>query len=408
VAVFAYRAADQRGQTIDGVMEAADARAVVERLQRDAYFPIKVVPQAQESRLLDALAWPALGRRRVPGRDLVALTQQLATLSEAGLPLDRALAIQAELAPSPRLRTIMGDVLRSVRGGTSLADALAKHHPRPFSRLYINMVRAGERGGVLETTLRRLAQFLEESQEFRDALVSALIYPVLLTGVGSAAVVFLMTFVIPRFAAIFKDLGATIPLPTLILLETSGAIRANWWLLALVALVGLVASRMVLGTRGGRLTADRLLLRLPLAGEVIVKTEVAYFTRILGTLLKSGVAMIPALTVVKEMLTNQVLAHAVESLAGGARRGAGLAQPMAEAGVFPPLAVHMVRVGEETGRLEEMLLQVAASFEGDTRKLVKRLIALAEPCIILVMGLVVGFIVVAMLMAILSVTDIPL
>ena len=408
MAVFAYRAADQRGQTIDGVMEAADARAVVERLQRDAYFPIKVVPQAQESRLLDALAWPALGRRRVPGRDLVALTQQLATLSEAGLPLDRALAIQAELAPSPRLRTIMGDVLRSVRGGTSLADALAKHHPRPFSRLYINMVRAGERGGVLETTLRRLAQFLEESQEFRDALVSALIYPVLLTGVGSAAVVFLMTFVIPRFAAIFKDLGATIPLPTLILLETSGPIRANWWLLALVALVGLVASRMVLGTRGGRLTADRLLLRLPLAGEVIVKTEVAYFTRILGTLLKSGVAMIPALTVVKEMLTNQVLAHAVESLAGGARRGAGLAQPMAEAGVFPPLAVHMVRVGEETGRLEEMLLQVAASFEGDTRKLVKRLIALAEPCIILVMGLVVGFIVVAMLMAILSVTDIPL
>jgi len=408
VAVFAYRAADRRGQTIDGVMEAADARAVVERLQRDAYFPIKVVPQAQQSRLVEALAWPALGRRRVPGRDLAALTQQLATLSEAGLPLDRALAIQAELAPSPRLRTIMGDVLRSVRGGTSLADALAKHHPRPFSRLYINMVRAGERGGVLETTLRRLAQFLEESQEFRDALVSALIYPVLLTAVGAAAVVFLMTFVIPRFAAIFKDLGATIPLPTLILLETSGAIRAYWWLLALVALVGLVASRMVLATPGGRLTADRLLLRLPLVGEVIVKSEVARFTRILGTLLKSGVAMIPALTVVKEMLTNQVLAHAVESLGGGARRGAGLAQPMAEAGVFPPLAVHMVRVGEETGRLEEMLLQVAASFEGDTRKLVKRLIALAEPCIILVMGLVVGFIVVAMLMAILSVTDIPL
>jgi general secretion pathway protein F len=165
---------------------------------------------------------------------------------------------------------------------------------------------------------------------------------------------------------------------------------------------------MVLATPGGRLNADRVLLRLPLVGEVIVKTEVARFTRILGTLLKSGVAMIPALTVVKEMLTNQVLAHAVESLGGGARRGAGLAQPMAEAGVFPPLAVHMVRVGEETGRLEEMLLQVAASFEGDTRKLVKRLIALAEPCIILVMGLVVGFIVVGMLMAILSVTDIPL
>jgi general secretion pathway protein F len=407
VAVFSYRAADRRGQTIDGVMEAPDARAVVERLQRDAYFPIKVDAQGRRRGLL-GLAWRETGRGRVAGRDLVSLTQQLATLIEAGLPLDRALAIQAELAPTSRLRAIMGDVLRSVQGGSSLADALGKHHPRPFSRLYINMVRAGERGGVLETTLRRLAGFLEESQEFRDALISALIYPVLLSGVGAAAVIFLMAFVIPRFAAIFKDLGATIPLPTLILLEASDAIQRYWWLIALLAVAGILATRMVLSTPRGRLGADRLLLRLPIAGEVIVKTEVARFTRILGTLLRSGVAMIPALTVVREMLANQVLARAVEGLGDGARRGAGLAQPMAEAGAFPPLAVHMVRVGEETGRLDETLLQVAASLESDTRKLVKRLIALAEPCIILVMGLVVGFIVVAMLLAILSVTDIPL
>jgi general secretion pathway protein F len=405
--VFSYRAADRRGQTIDGVMEAPDTRAVVERLQRDAYFPIAIDAQDQRRRLL-GLAWPEAGRGRVAGRDLVSLTQQLATLIEAGLPLDRALAIQAELAPTPRLRAIMGDVLRSVQGGSSFADALGKHHPRPFSRLYINMVRAGEKGGVLETTLRRLAGFLEESQEFRDAVVSALIYPVLLTGVGAAAVVFLMAFVIPRFAVIFRDLGATIPLPTLILLEASGAIQRYWWLLALLAGGGVLASRMVLATPRGRLGADRLLLRLPVAGEVIVKTEVARFTRILGTLLRSGVAMIPALAVVKDMLGNQVLARAVEGLGEGARRGAGLAQPMAEAGAFPPLAVHMVRVGEETGRLEETLLQVAASLEADTRKLVKRLIALAEPCIILVMGLVVGCIVVAMLLAILSVTDLPL
>ena len=405
--VFAYRAADRRGQTIDGVMEATDARAVVERLQRDAYFPIAIDAQDQRRRVL-GLAWPETGRGRVAGRDLVSFTQQLATLIEAGLPLDRALAIQAELAPTPRLRAITGDVLRSVQGGSSLADALGKHHPRPFSRLYINMVRAGEKGGVLETTLRRLAGFLEESQEFRDALVSALIYPVLLTGVGAAAVVFLMAFVIPRFAIIFKDLGATIPLPTLLLLEASSVIHHYWWLLALLAVGGVLAGRMVLSTPRGRLGADRLLLRLPVAGEVIVKTEVARFTRILGTLLRSGVAMIPALTVVKDMLGNQVLARAVEGLGEGVRRGAGLAQPMAESRAFPPLAVHMVRVGEETGRLEETLLQVAASLEADTRKLVKRLIALAEPCIILFMGLVVGFIVVAMLLAILSVTDLPL
>jgi general secretion pathway protein F len=405
--VFSYRAADRRGQTIDGVMEAPDARAVVERLQRDAYFPIEIDAQDHRRRLL-GLAWPEAGCGRVAGRDLVSLTQQIATLIEAGLPLDRALAIQAELAPTPRLRAIMGDVLRSVQGGSSLADALGKHHPRPFSRLYINMVRAGEKGGVLETTLRRLAVFLEESQEFRDALVSALIYPVLLTGVGVTAVVFLMAFVIPRFAVIFRDLGATIPLPTLILLQASGVIQRYWWLLALLAGGGALASRMVLATPRGRLGADRLLLRLPVVGEGIVKTEVARFTRVLGTLLRSGVAMIPALAVVKDMLGNQVLARAVEGLGEAARRGAGLAQPMAEAGSFPPLAVHMVRVGEETGRLEETLLQVAASLEADTRKLVKRLIGLAEPGIILVMGLVVGFIVVAMLLAILSVTDLPL
>jgi general secretion pathway protein F len=338
----------------------------------------------------------------------VSLAHQLATLLEAGLPLDRALAIQAELAPTARLRSIMADVLRTVRGGSSLADALAKHHPRPFSRLYINMVRAGEKGGVLETTLRRLAEFLAESQEFRDALVSALIYPALLIGVGSVAVVFLMTFVIPRFAAIFEDLGATIPWPTLVLLEVSGGLQRYWWVLAGLALALLLATRMILATPRGRLAADRLLLQLPIAGEVIRKTEVARFTRILGTLLRSGIGMLPALTVVKEMLANQVLAGAVDQLADGVRRGAGLARPMTDSGAFPPLAVHMVRVGEETGRLEEMLLRVAGELESDTRKLVKRLIALAEPCIILVMGVVVGFIVIAMLMAILSVTDIPL
>jgi general secretion pathway protein F len=407
VSVFAYRAADRRGQTIDGVMEAPDARAVVERLQRDAYFPIRVDAQDAHPRRLGRPR-PERGRGQVAGRDLVALTQQLATLIEAGLPLDRALAIQAELAPTPRLRALVADVLESVQGGVSLADALARHHPRPFSRLYINMVRAGEKGGVLEATLRRLAGFLEEAQEFRDALVSALIYPVLLAGVGAAAVVFLMTFVIPRFAVIFEDLGATIPLPTLILLEASGLIQRSWWLLALLAAGLALGSRMVLATPRGRLRADRLLLRLPLVGKVIVQTEVARLTRILGTLLRSGVAMIPALTVVKDMLGNQVLARAVEGLADGVRRGAGLAQPMAESRAFPALAVHMVRVGEETGRLEETLLQVATSLEIDTRKLVKRLVALAEPCIILAMGLVVGFIVVAMLMAILTVTDLPL
>lgn len=412
MAAFAYRAADRRGQTIDGVMEAPDARAVVEQLQRDTYFPIQITPrEGAASRPLGrslSASLAGLGGRRVAGRDLVAFTQRLATLLEAGVPLDRALAIQAELAPSERLRVITGEILADVRGGTSLADAFAKRHPHPFSRLYVNMVRAGERGGVLETTLERLAEFLEEAQALRDTLVSSLIYPALLTVVGAAAVVFLMTFVIPRFADIFRDLGGAIPAPTRILLAVSGWLQRFWWLLGLGALVLALASRVVLGSARGRLAVDRLALRLPGLSPVLLEYEVARLARTLGTLLGSGVPLVAALALVKETCSNRHLAAVVGGLVEGVKRGVGLARPMAAAAVFPPLAIHMVRVGEETGRLDDMLLQVGATFEGDTRRRLKRLIALAEPAIILVMGLLVGFIVVAMLLAIFSISEIPL
>ena len=401
--VFVYKAADQRGKAIDGVMDAPDARAVVERLHREAYFPIEVTPQVERRAL-----WPRLGGSRIKHRDLLAFTQQLATLFEAGLPLDRALSVLEDLSANARLKLVVGDLLRSVRSGASFSEALAKHHPRPFSRLYINMVRAGEKGGVLEVTLRRLAEFLEAAQELREAIVSALIYPALLTGVGGAAVVFLLTFVIPRFAEIFGDLGQAIPLPTQILLTVSQALTDYWWGLALLALAGLLGLRIVLATGEGRLAWDRARLRLPLVGEVALKLEVARFARTLGTLLRSGVPMLGALEVVKEMLANQLLARALEQVSMGVKQGAGLSAPMGQSGVFPPLALHMVRVGEETGRLEEMLLKVAESFEADVRSAVKRLIGLLEPAIILTMGLLVGFVVVAMLMAIFSINEIPL
>src|SRR5262245_24341625 len=275
--VFVYRAADQRGQTIDGVMEAPDARSVVERLHRDAYFPIKVA--AHEERK----PWLSLPTSsRVSQRDLLALTQQLATLFEAGLPLDRALSILEELAPNERLKAIVSDLLHSVRGGTSLSEALAKHHPRPFSRLYINMIRAGEKGGVLEVTLRRLAEFLESRAAFMDAVVSALAYPVILVGVGAAAVVFLMTFVVPRFEVIFNDLHQTMPLPTQILLVVSGAMRDYWWAGILAAFVAVIAWRTWTSTPDGRLAWHRALLGTPRLGALLLRIETARFTRTLG------------------------------------------------------------------------------------------------------------------------------
>src|SRR5213083_269955 len=394
--VFVYRAADRRGQTIDGVMEAPDARAVVERLQKDAYFPIRVSPHAERAR------WPGFGvSSRVSQRDLLAFTQQLA-------PLVRALGIQEEHAATPRVKVIVSDLLRSVRGGASLSEALAKHHPRPFSRLYINMVRAGEKGGVLEVTLRRLAEFLEARAAFTEALVSALAYPVVIFSVGIGAIVFLMTFVIPRFATIFADLGQAVPLPTQILLSVSAGFQHYWWVLLLAILATVLAWRVSTGTPEGRLAWDQTLLRLPLVGRLSMRVETARFARTLGTMLKSGVPVMGALAVVGDMMSNQAVGAAVTRLADSVKRGGTIAAGMQAEGRFPALAVHMVRVGEETGRLEEMLLKVAETFENDVRVELKRVLGLLEPAMILGMGVLVAFIVVAMLLAIFSINEIPL
>lgn len=401
--VFVYKAADRRGQTVDGVMEAADARAVVERLHKEAYYPIRVALHGDRAGFLSFG-----GSSRIRQRELLALTQQLATLFEAGLPLDRALSILQELADGARVKAIVSDLLHSVRGGASFSEALAKHHPRPFSRLYINMVRAGEKGGVLEVSLRRLAEFLEARAAFNEAVLSALAYPLVITTVGAGAIVFLMTFVIPRFATIFQDLGQTIPLPTQILLSISAALQTYWWGGALIALIGVLAWRVWTANPEGRRSADRMLLGLPLVGPLTMKVETARFARTLGTMLRSGVPVLGAMAVVGDMMSNQAVGLAVSRLADGVKRGGTIAAGMQQHGAFPALAIHMVRVGEETGRLEEMLLKVADTFETDVRTDLKRVLGLLEPAIILLMGVLVAFIVVAMLLAIFSINEMPL
>ncbi len=405
--VFSYRAADRAGRTIDGVMEAHDPQAVIERLHREEYYPVRV-ERAEGRPRLGGLALGFGGSPRVPARDLLTFTQQLSTLVDAGIPLDRALSILGDLSVSPRLREIVQDVAQSVRTGSSLADALSRHHPRPFSRLYINTVRAGEKGGVLEAALRRLGEHLEQTRELREALSSAMIYPVLLLSVGVGAVIFLMTFVLPRFAVIFSDLGQALPLPTRVLLAISHGLVGYWWVLALVALGAALAWQLVARSEAGRLGVDRWLLGLPAFGDLLRKIEVGRFARTLGTLLRSGVPLLAALGVAREVAGNRVIALALGAVQEGAKRGDGLARPMAETGAFPSLAIHMVRVGEETGRIEDMLERVAATYEADIRVAVRRFIALLEPVIILGLGLVVLGIVLSILLAILSINDLPL
>jgi general secretion pathway protein F len=261
---------------------------------------------------------------------------------------------------------------------------------------------------VLEVTLRRLAEFLEARAAFSEAVVSAMIYPAILTAASGAAIAFLLAFVVPRFAVIFSELGQAIPLPTQLLISASTVLQAYWWLGALALIASIIVWRAWTSTADGRLAWDRTVLRIPMVGGLSQKLEIARFSRTLGTMLRSGVPLLGALAVVGEMMANLTVARAVERLTDGVKRGTGMAVPMAESGVFPPLTVHMVRVGEETGRLEEMLLKVADALETELRTELRRVIGFLEPMVILSMGLLVAFIVMAMLLAIFSINDVAL
>ena len=335
----------------------------------------------------------------------MVFTQQLSTLLSAGLPLDKSLFIVAELTEKPELKKIVNDVLASIQEGVSLADALSKH-PKAFSKLYVNMVRAGEAGGVLELVLERLVDFLESSQELKEYITSSMIYPILLTFVCGITIVLLLTFVIPKFSAMFEDVGGTVPASAQLLLGASEFMKSYWWLLLAVFTGVFIGTKRFLGTENGRIQWDALKLKIAGVKTLVQKIEVARFARTLGTLMRSGVPILQSLNIVKETVGNIIIARSLTGIHEGIKEGEGISKPLKSAKTFPPLAIHMITVGEETGRLDEMLLKVADTFDQDVRNAIKRLISLLEPCLILFMAFVVGSIVIVMLLAIISVNDI--
>ena len=418
--VFVYKASDRRGNVSEGTMDARDRTLVAQALQQRDLFPMKIEAYAPRKGLSLELNLKQI-TDRIRQRDVLAMTHQLATLLEAGVPLDKALAITIDTTQRDKFRRVLENVRKSVQGGTSFADALAKY-PKVFSRLYVNMVRAGERGGVLESVLKRLVQFLESSQQMKEHIISSMIYPLLLVFVGGAAVVVLLVFVIPKFAQIFQDMGQALPLPTQVLMTVSDAFGSYWWaiLAALVAVI--LAFRQILKQERNALSFDRFKLKVPVFGSLLQKIEVARFARTFGTLARNGVPIIQALKIVKDVITNRVISEALSRAAidvngkstkgrdiiSSITKGKGISRPLAESGVFPALAVSMVTIGEESGQLEDMLERVADVYEMDVRNTIKRLISLLEPMMILVMGLVVGFIVISMLMAVFSINNIAM
>jgi general secretion pathway protein F len=317
------------------------------------------------------------------------------------------LSILAELAERPEMKRIVADVLQSVQRGKSLAEALAAH-PKVFPPIYVNMVKAGEIGGVLDHVLNRLTDYLERAGELRDEVRSAMVYPIILTITAFASVTVLLTYVLPKFAAIFAQAGHALPFSARMLLGTSQMMRSYWWAGLLVGVLGTFGVMHYIRTPGGRLQWDQLKLRLFLLGELTRKVAVARFARTLGTLLRSGVPMLQALDIVRDVSGNLVIAQAIDEVKVGVRGGSGVAGPLSHTGAFPQLALQMIGVGEETGKLDEMLLQVAEYFDKEVRQQVKRLTSLLEPVLLLVGGVVVGFVVLSMFSAIFSINNMPL
>ena len=400
---YRYEAVDAAGEVLRDELEAASADAAIERLRDQGLLPLSV-DEAKGGLLRGGLGQPLFSKRRALSRKALGVfTQQLASLLGAGMPLDRALTILIGVAEDERGKALLERVQAKVRGGSTLADALEAQGA--FSRFYLNMIRAGESGGALETVLKRLNEFLERSQALRETATSALIYPIILLSVAVLSVIILLTFVVPQFERLFADAGKALPLATQVVIALGNGFRHYWWVGLIVIGSIVTVARRQLNQPDSRARWDRRLLRLPLFGDLIAKVETARLSRTLGTLLGNGVSLLSALTIVRETLSNQILAGALGEVAEHAKTGRGLAEPLLEAGHFPKLAVQMIRVGEETGQLQEMLIQVADTYDGEVQTAVKRLLTLLEPALILGLGVVVAGIIMSILVAILSLND---
>jgi general secretion pathway protein F len=403
---YSYKATTRDGRIYEGQLEADSEKKAVEQIQALGNIPLHISQKnGVRGQLLSQQFRPGNFFKRVSRKNILLFTQEFHTLFAAGLPLDRCLTVLIEVTVDPKLKGIIEKVLSQVRGGHSLADAFAEH-PKVFPKLYVNMVRAGEAGGVLAPIFKRLSDYLERTQELKENVISALIYPTILVTVGGTSIIFMMAFVIPRFALIFADLGQSLPPTTAFLLWASDFFRSYWWaILGFVAGIG-VSLRYYARTDSGKLSLDALKLRLFMIGDLVRKIETARLARTLGTLIKSGVPILNSLTIVREVMSNQIMSNALKEVSTGIKGGKGISQPLKKSGVFPPLAIHLIAVGEETGRLDDMLIQIAENYDREITDAVKRFISLLEPAMILIMGLLIGFVVVSMLLAIFSVNDV--
>ncbi|HSQ79640.1 MAG TPA: type II secretion system F family protein [Casimicrobiaceae bacterium] len=410
--LFSYRAVSASGDVSSGELEAANESEIVDRLRDQGLMPMQIAQALGAARPSGARGKVASGARWFQGRrvthdHVLSITRELATLLRAGLPLDRALELLISLAPTLPVAVMLQGVRDEVRGGKALSQALDARR-EIFSRFYINIVRAGEAGGALGTVLQRLAETMERNKELRESVRSALIYPTILVGVAVMSVMILLVFVVPQFQSTFAQAGKALPIPTQIVI-VAGTFLQKWWWAMIPAIVLLVLWFRRRGRNPAvRRVRDSRLLRMPLLGDLIAKIEVARFARTLSTLLGNGVTLLAGLAIVRDTMGNVVLSAALEGVIAKLREGKGFGRPLAETGLYPRLATQMILVGEESGRLEEMLSRVADVYDREVAVGIKRFLAVLEPVLILGLAVLVGGIVFSVLLGVMGMSELAI
>jgi general secretion pathway protein F len=406
--LYSYRAVSPAGDVSSGELEAANESEIVDRLRDQGLLPMQIAQSLGGTAAGERAPQPArrswFAPKRVTRDNVLGITRELATLLRAGLPLDRALELLISLATSLPVAVMLQGIRDDVRGGKSLSQALDARRD-VFSRFYVNIVRAGEAGGALGTVLSRLAETMERNKELRESVRSALIYPTILIFVAVASVFVLLIYVVPQFQSTFAQAGKALPLPTQVVIAVGTFLRNWWW-----AVIPAVALAIAWFRRRGRVPAvrrvrDARLLRMPLLGDLIAKVEIARFARTLATLLANGVTLLAGLAIVKETVGNVVLAGGLDGVIAKLREGKGFGRPMAETGLYPRLATQMILVGEESGRLEEMLARVADVYDREVATAIKRFLAVLEPVLILGLAVMVGGIVFSILLGVMGMSE---
>ncbi|MDP8245553.1 MAG: type II secretion system F family protein [Candidatus Hinthialibacter antarcticus] len=400
--LYRYRALTAEGRPVNGSLSAPERNDAVAQLRTQGVRPIEVVEQSKTGPKVASTSAPRRGR--VKQNDIQVFTAQLAALLRAGIVLSQALSILEEQTESAAMSAILHDVREDIHGGASLSDALAKY-PRQFPELYCSMIRVGESGGVLEIVLKQLATFMEKEQALRSSIMTALAYPTLVVMVGIGSIGVLVTFVIPRLGAVFADFGSKLPFLTAALIGLSDWVL-RWGWLALIVMLGTgYALRRYVDTDAGRENYDRLKENFPLLGSMMVKAQIARFSRTMGTLVKSGIPVLSALNLVVSTTSSSILSKALQEVCEKVKRGEGLSTPLKQTGFFPPMVTNLIAVGEQSGSLDEMLFQVADTFDAEVEQAIKRFITLFEPIVIILMALGVGSVLFAFLLPIMNISE---